>query len=425
MRNLRLYKIQLLKWGCIGLAIRFILMPFTMHGFDLFYINYFPMMFIKEGIWDPYGFIALKFPYFNMYYGPFLFIIMAAVNFIFIKLFGIISLIAMLEHSTAMMFKQFTTVDYVNAFPRLELFENLFLMKSPYLIFDFLIAIILLKLSASKKLALESYRLWMLNIVVLHSAYMLGQFELITAFFIILALFFAVKRRPYLSIVSLSLGGATKLFPYILIFPAALLLGNSWKKRATLLFTAGFITGLLYLPFYISSGSAIFGYFTLGRYYSGVAKWLLITIFVVLYALISKSAVNDSKNPEPEKKLLFYFLTISFLIFAITPISFRYFVFITPLLALVLPGDKKFGIFMIFIILMLAFLRLPERHTQMGLFSPLNPEYFYNLPTIQGLIGQFVNIEIIYKIMSKILMLSFFIASWIVWQRKDLKSWVQ
>ena len=84
---------QIIKWTSIGLAIRLIIMPFTMHGQDLVFLNYFPFIFIKEGIWDPYTYISANFPGFPYtYYGPVLFIVMSVANFIVIKLFNPVSL---------------------------------------------------------------------------------------------------------------------------------------------------------------------------------------------------------------------------------------------------------------------------------------------------------------------------------------------
>lgn len=41
---------QILKWTAIRLLLRIILMPFTMHGQDVTFINYFPMMFANEAL---------------------------------------------------------------------------------------------------------------------------------------------------------------------------------------------------------------------------------------------------------------------------------------------------------------------------------------------------------------------------------------
>lgn len=400
-------------------------MVFTMHGQDLFYIHYFPMLFVEKGIWDPYAFIRANFSYFPYtYYGPVLFIVISAIDFVFIKLFHAASLVKMLEMSSVMMFKGLTTVDYVNAFSQMGLFKNLFLMKSPYLIFDFLAGAILLILAVSKKSALNSYKIWMLNIVALHSVYGVGQVDLIPAFFIIAALFAAVKKRPYLCVVALSMGGATKLFPYILIIPACLLLSNGWKKRFLLLFTGGAAAIITYLPFYLSSRVSAFDFFILSsvKGYSGIIKYVLLGIFAASYAAISINAIKESRQPGPEEKLIFYFLAVSFLTYAVTPIAFRYFVFLTPLLALVIPQHKKFGIFTLLIILMLAFSRLDLREVQLGLFAPINPDYFTRFPTIQEVIGRFINIDMIYKVLSRVLLLSFFAAAWWAWRLKSIRG---
>lgn len=421
MKDFDLYKTRILKWACIGLLLRLILMPLTMHGQDLVFINYFPMMFVKAGIWDPYSFIGTNFSYFPYtYYGPVLFIIMSIVNFIFIKLFNPASLIRILQISSTMMFKGFTTVDYVYAFSKLDLFKNLFLMKSPYLIFDFLIAGILLRLAISQKLALASYKLWMLNIVVLHSTYAVGGFDLIVAFFIIAALYAAMKKRPYLSIILLSLGGATKLLPYVLILPTCLLLGHNWKNRFSLIFTGITTSILIYLPFYLSSGNSVFGFFALSEavHYSGIARWILTGIFIALYSFISINATKDSQASRLEEKLLYYFIVIMFLSHTTFPTRLRYFISIMPLLALIIPQHKKFGIFTLLIILLLAFSQSIDRDSQLGLFAPINPAYFLNLPTIQEIIGRFINIEIVYKIMSRVLPLTLFISAWWIWRIK-------
>lgn len=410
---------QIAKWTLIGFLSRLLLMPFTMHGQDLVFINYFPMKFATEGIWNVYGYIGTNLPYFgHTYYGPGLLIIMSIVNFVFLKLFDFTSLAAMLNLGGGMLCQGFTTVDFVNAFFTMDLFRNLFLMKSSYLVFDFAIAGILLKLATSRRLKMAAYKIWMLNIVVMHSAYAIGQFELIPTFFVILALLAAVRERPYISIISLCLGGATKVFPFIMVLPAVLLLGNSLKKRFLLLFTGVAVTLILYLPFYFSSGNIIIDIFRQGRYYSGSSHWILTGFFLILYLFLCINAMKDSQSAKPQDRMLYYFLTLSFLTYAVTPISFRYFVFVTPLLALFLPRHIKFGTFIIVTLALLAFLRLPGRELQMGLFVPLNPDYFASLPSFQEIVGRFINIEIIYKIAARILLLMFFIATWWIWHIK-------
>ena len=396
-------------------------MPFTMHGQDLVFLNYFPMKFVTEGIWDPYGFISVNFAHFrSTYYGPVLFFVMSAANFIIIKCFNPASLVTMLELSSSMMEKHSSTIDYVQKFSNLDLFKNLFLMKSTYLVFDLLIGGILLKLAISQKAALDTYKIWMLNIIVLHDAYMTGGANLITAFFMIAALYTAVKKRPYFSVILLGLGGATKLFPYILILPVCLLLGDNWKTRFSLMFMAGIAAILPYVPFYFSSGGSVSGFFISSRVvtYHGMTHWVIIGTFMALYSFVSINALKDSTKPYPEKKALYYFLALILIGFMTFPAKVRYFVFITPFLALFTPRHKRFGIFILSVVLMVIFSSLTRRDLQMGLFAPLDPAYFSSLPTIHEILGRFVNIEIVYKVLARMLFLSFFAAAAWVWRIK-------
>lgn len=419
-KRLDTYARRIIGWTCLGLLLRLVLMPFTMHGQDLQFINYFPMMFVTQGAWDPYKFGSLYLPNCFIYYGPAFFFIMAVVYFIYIKVLGLAFLVSFLAKTGTMLCANMVTADYVRAFTCGTLYKTLFFLKLPYLIFDFLIAWMLLKISRDDAgCSVKTYALWMFNIVVLHSSYACGQFEVVAAFFIIAALYAALRKRPYLCLGLLGVGGAVKTFPYILVLPAVLLLGDTWKKRFLLASAAGLVSVVFYLPFYFSSGNLIFGSLMLGRHYSGAAKWILYVVFAVLYCLLLAGATRDSERPDPQKKLVFYFLAVGFLVFAATPIGFRYFVFITPLLALVMPGRRKFSIFVIFAVMLLAFLMLSPRSLQFGLLAPLSPDYFDSLPALEEIIGRFINIEIAYKIGARLMVLVFFACAWWVWQIKN------
>lgn len=411
---------QILVLAGLGLAIRLALMPFTMHGQDLQFINYFPMLFVTQGIWDPYRFGSLYLPDCFIYYGPAIFLIMSLVNFIYIKVLGLAFITSFLVKTGSMLCAGMVTSDFVRAFACGTLYKVLFFLKLPYLIFDILIAWILLRITRDDPVkSVKTCALWVFNVVLLHSSYACGQFEVIAAFFVIAALYAALKDRPYLCLVLLGAGGAVKTFPYILVLPAALLLGSTWKKRFLLVLAAGLVSAVFYLPFIFSSGNLIFSSLMLGRYYSGAAKWILLAMFALLYCLLLGAAMRDSKGVEPQKKLVFYFLTAGFLVFAATPIGFRYFVFITPLLALVMPGRRKFSLLVIFAVMLLAFLMLSPRSLQFGLFTPLSPDYFDGLPALEELIGRFVNMGIVYKIGAKLMVLVFFACAWWAWQIKN------
>lgn len=413
----------IVKWTGIGLGIRLLIMPITLHGQDIFFVNYFPMLLVTKGIWDPYGFIKSSIPIFpETYYGPFLLGIMAVVNFVFIKIFCLSSFVRMFEIVSTMMFQNYSTADYVIAlsasgFSKAALCTNIFLTKLPYLFFDLGIGFILLKL-APQKSKIATYAVWMLNIVALHSTYAVGQADIVGTFFIAFSLWCAIQKMPFMAMVALGLGGATKLFPLMLIAPTACLLGKNWQCRVRLVLAALGSAAIFYLPFCLSSGTAIFKTFIMGRYYTGPARWILMTLGGFWYLWLTAKAVRNSADEHPERSLVFYFLIAGFLVYSVTPISFRYFLYITPLLALIMPSSRKFGAYVYCVIGMLAFLRITDRSAQLGLFAPINPYYFMSLPTFQDLIGKFFNIDYIYKVVSRLLMVSFLVGAWWLWRMK-------
>ncbi len=208
------------------------------------------------------------------------------------------------------------------------------------------------------------------------------------------------------------------LFTYVLILPISLLLGNDWKKRFSLLFTGLAATLLLYLPYYLSSGNSVFELFRASQaaQYAGITKWILPVMFIALYSFVCISTARDSRKPNPEANLIYYFAIVMFLGYLAFPAKLRYFVYITPVLALIIPKRKKFGMFILLVILMIMFQSLTRRAVQLGLFAPLNPAYFLNLPTLQEIMGRFVNIEICYKVVARILLLTFLAGAWWIWR---------
>lgn len=405
----------------IGLAMRIALMPFTMHTQDLVYIYYFPMLAVRDGIWDVYGIIASNFschPY--TYYGPVLLAIISGFLYAVMKIFNPVSLITLLDIAGPMLFKNLSTADFVNAFAAHDLFRNLFLMKSIYLIFDFLIAAILLKTAKPPKQAASSYKIWMLNIVVLYSTYAIGGFDIITAFFVCAALYAAMKNRPHLAIILLSLGGATKLFPYILILPAALLLGDSWRKRIYLIAEGAVVSILPYVPFYLSSGSEVLKIFMLPGVveYPAAVKWSFAGLFLILYSFVCVSAVKDSTN-RSKHDALYYFLIVLLLLSATFPTRLRYFVILTPLLALIIPRCKKIGYLVLFIIFMLFFSHSAAKDQQLGLFAPINPVFFLSLPTLQEAVRPFIDVNMVYRLLARLSPLIFFTSAFWIWRIKS------
>jgi Gpi18-like mannosyltransferase len=183
-----------------------------------------------------------------------------------------------------------------------DLFSFIFIIKIPYLITDFFIGILFLHFFENDKEAIFSFKLWMANPVSIFISYMVGQYDVIPAFFILASLFFFEKRKFSLSLLSIGMGAAFKLFSILLapMFLFVILKQKDglraklrifgWLVMITILPLILLIKSqLLFPPYYLSVNAAIpgfdfSGYFGRNLYYRGdIVTTPLSSIF--LYSL--------------------------------------------------------------------------------------------------------------------------------------------
>src|SRR3989344_4909283 len=122
-----------------------------------------------------------------------------------------------------------------------NLWQLIVLLKLPYLVADILCLLVLRKLVEEKYRFLASL-VWIFNPLTIYAAYMVGQFDIFIALFILLAL-----KNSKFAPVLLGLAAGFKPFPLFLI---PFLPGNKIKNIALGLFTYV----LLILPYFSSPG---------------------------------------------------------------------------------------------------------------------------------------------------------------------------
>ncbi len=91
----------------------------------------------------------------------------------------------------------------------------LYLLKFPYLVADAAGLIILLKLVDPKR-RLMAATLWIFNPITIYSSYMLAQFDIYIAMFLLLAMLFAARGRSLWAAVCIGLAAGFKPFPLLL-----------------------------------------------------------------------------------------------------------------------------------------------------------------------------------------------------------------
>jgi len=97
-----------------------------------------------------------------------------------------------------------------------SMFRDLFVMKLPILLFDFLAAMLLIALApiGRKRLAAA---LWLLNPFSIYAIYFFGQFDIIAAFFVLLSIYLWRKNKLTFAYGILGLAAAVKVFPLLLL----------------------------------------------------------------------------------------------------------------------------------------------------------------------------------------------------------------
>lgn len=254
------------------------------------------------------------------------------------------------------------------------IFRYLFLLKLPFLVFDFLVGLLLYKTFVDikqKKLALF---FWFFNPLNLYGIYAIGQFDIIPTFLTFFS-WFLWKRDKFISSgIMLGLGAAFKSFPLLLI-PLFLISPSKLIEKLKFLLSVTVIYGISLMPFISSPG------FQKDVLFSNLGKGVLelqlhlgpisISVFVILYvSLLFSMLINKSKPLWP------FILSALLLIFSLSRFHPQWIVWITPFLTLATVYSRlKFLIPFFFISYFLIFLFYGDRFLSTGLLSPISLMY--------------------------------------------------
>ncbi len=287
----------------------------------------------------------------------------------------------------------------VSVLGSLQTVFHLLLLKLPYFAFDFALASLLFRLFQTPKEKFLAFTLWIFNPVNLYATYMMGQFDIIPAFFVVLALFW-VAKKPILSFrdavfvaLALGLGGAFKIYPLFLLVPLVSLV-NGWKRRI-LIFMVGFVPYLLIiLPFLPSRGfraTALLAGQTLKSIYaqipiSGGESILLFLALLVFFYLVFFHIKTTTSN------LWQNFFIILLLFFIFTHYHPQWFLWLTPffIFALIRSDFKDSLAVLASLFSFVGLIFFFDPGLSIGLFSPLNP-VLYNTQSIWQLLK--INID--------------------------------
>lgn len=359
------------KWLALGVTIRLILMPITLHP-DLWAHSFVVYFFAYEGILNPYEHLlslSANHPLVTNW-GVFDTFIYPPLTYFTLGIFRVL-----VKPFTDSNFIPNLWQDLGSVYSNKALFSHLFFFKLPYLFIDIAVGFLLSSLFRKKNKKLTVFRLWMLNPVTLYASFMMGQFDVLPVLFMILSLYYAKNKKPYASLISLGIGGAYKMFPLLLIIPTALVLNQRFGQRIKLIVAGTTPFVLASLPYLGSSAYRSMVLFTpksqkmlFMQFPVTAAEGIYPFIFILflMYFWIYYKNISQSKLP-------LIYLAILLLLFSVTHYHPQWFLWASPLLVwqLVKTNYKHWLLaallFTIWVFITLMF----EASLSIGLFGPI------------------------------------------------------
>lgn len=248
--------------------------------------------------------------------------------------------------------------------------------KLPHLVFDMMLGLALAFL-VSQNHQKKVLALWMFNPMTIWASEAIGQLDIFPTFFIVLCLFLIKKAKMEWAALSLGLGGAIKIAPFLLL-PFFLGLADS-KSKVIKLFLLAIIPYVLTNMLYISSSefrnNALFAPQLSKSLYanipiSGGATILVvpaILIFLYIWYFLKKRSVD---------KFFKFSLCLLLLTLAFTHFHIQWFLWVMPLLLIWLLDNwnwsTKLACSGIAVSLLLMLFLFDSSH-QVKLFAPLMP----------------------------------------------------
>ena len=373
----------------IGVLIRLILMPITAHS-DLWALYFSGHFFAFNGVFNIYDYLAYLPSNADLLknYGANFFTYPPLTYYIF----GIFT--SLLKPVLNADIAGWIIANYPRIYNNPAIYQELFLFKLPYLFIDIGTAFVLtglLKSPASKKLI---FTLWMINPLTLYSTFMVGQFDILPVFFVVLALYLVSKEKKYLSVLSIGIGGALKMFPLLFLPFFVFSLGKNWKDKIGLGLVGLLPYFITILPFLESSAfrqNVLFSQQSQKMLFmtlpvsgaEGVIIFVLVLTFFYLYNFYNQ------KRFEIWQDILMTLL----LFFSVTHYHPQWFLWITPFLFLFLVGNfyKRILLVVILFVCWFGITLLFESSLSYGLFNPLLPDLNQTI-SLSDIPGKYTNI---------------------------------
>ncbi len=254
---------------------------------------------------------------------------------------------------------------------------QIFLFKLPYLFIDIASAFLLSSLFTDPTKKKMAFKLWMFNPLTFYATFMMGQLDILPVFFTILACYLFKNKKMNWGLFALGIGGAYKMYPLLLIPAAAFLFGETFWKKVKLIAVGILPYVLTIAPYLMSKGfrsMVLFGSKETKMLFmnwsvtgaESVFPFILILVVIYLISYYSKNKIA----------IEYYFLVILLLIFATSSYHPQWFLWVTPFLiyALVKNSFKYVELVITLVVCWFIITMFFEASLSYGLFAPIWPK---------------------------------------------------
>jgi hypothetical protein len=364
--------------GLIGLLLRLVLMPFSLHvdprfGGDLLAIN-----------WAAFSFIH------NPNYGMPPYPPLAMVTIGLIQSLWLTSgLPQSLSSATQTIFSP-------------AIFHILFSSKTLYLLFDLMTLLLWLRIFADdphkRRLA---WMFWIFNPLVIYDAYVHGQFDLLPVFFLVLSLLFIKEGKPGWAAFWLGIGGCFKYFPLFFLLPLVIIKGKSWREKIILLLLGTIPYVLSMTPFsrqYNTNIGNFPDWFFKAGYDLGFGSQVY--FFFMIYAIMLWALyLHQAHTFEDFWRVCFAILLVYY---QFSYFDLHYWVWSVPFAILYLveyPKEARpfYAVIGLFLLVLLAPAPLAR------FLAPISPRFFLRLPSLMEVLNPYLPMLLILNVVRSLL----------------------
>ena len=292
-----------------------------------------------------------------------------------------------------------------------DLFYVLFASKALYLLLDLLALFLWLRIfrddPRKRRLA---WLFWLLNPLVIYTAYVHGGFDLIPVFFLALSIYFVKERKPRWAAFWLGIGACYKNFPLFFLLPLMIILAKSWRERFVLFLLGVVPYILLMMPFLGQYNASIGGYqnwyFKTGYDLGFGAQ---VYAFFVLYAALLWYLYHRKAHTfEALWRACFAILLVYY---QFSYFDLHYWAWVVPFAAIYwVERPREARPFYLVIGLCLLVLTAP---TPLARFlAPISPRFFLRLPSLMEALNPYLPMLFITNVVRSLLAGTCFYLAW-------------